>query len=184
MKAIKRYQVALELAEEAHAGQTRKWGDDKGLDYIVHPRRVANRAYIVAKRFFYSEKIACEIASVAAVHDVPEDCADKGYTIDSVGDTLEFNWWQRRALELVTKPEEGIEYSKFILSIVSELDWSRTLAVVGDSSPARRLAAYAAGITKSCDLEDNLVGCRGGNEAKYKLSLYILKDKFDLNLSK
>ena len=50
------------IAEEAHYGQFRKFGDDKGKPYIVHPERIA-------KTFYYSSILA----SIAWLHDVIED---------------------------------------------------------------------------------------------------------------
>lgn len=32
----------MKIAEEAHKGQIRKYGNDKGKPYIIHPRRVAS----------------------------------------------------------------------------------------------------------------------------------------------
>lgn len=51
----------LEIAEEAHRGQTRKMGKDKGLPYIIHPKRVAEN---------FSDET---LKSIALLHDVIED---------------------------------------------------------------------------------------------------------------
>lgn len=51
----------LEIAEEAHKGQTRKIGKDKGLPYIIHPKRVAEN---------FSDET---LKSIALLHDVIED---------------------------------------------------------------------------------------------------------------
>lgn len=52
------------IARRAHAGQT----DKSGLDYIDHPRRVAERAALIAPADLLTESIAA-----AWLHDVVED---------------------------------------------------------------------------------------------------------------
>lgn len=52
------------IAHRAHAGQT----DKSGLDYIGHPRRVAERAALIAPADLHTECIAA-----AWLHDVVED---------------------------------------------------------------------------------------------------------------
>lgn len=52
------------IARRAHAGQT----DKSGLDYIDHPRRVAERAALIAPADLRAESIA-----TAWLHDVVED---------------------------------------------------------------------------------------------------------------
>lgn len=52
------------IAYRAHAGQT----DKSGLDYIDHPRRVAERAALIAPADLRTESIAA-----AWLHDVVED---------------------------------------------------------------------------------------------------------------
>ena len=55
-------EIAKHIAIEAHAGQVRKLGDDKGKPYIIHPERVANH--------FMNDTLC----AAAWLHDVLEDC--------------------------------------------------------------------------------------------------------------
>lgn len=74
---IKRYEKLFELchsiAVDAHGGQFRR---DKKTPYIVHPEQVAD--------LFDSYLDKC----IAIMHDVIEDCADKGYTLIYIRERL------------------------------------------------------------------------------------------------
>ena len=43
------YQIALTIATKAHKGQKRKFSEDAGKDYIIHPIRVAENFQGIAK---------------------------------------------------------------------------------------------------------------------------------------
>jgi len=58
---IKQFELAELIAEEAHKGQIRKFGNDKGKPYIVHPKRVANKL----EPYF--------LKTISILHDVAED---------------------------------------------------------------------------------------------------------------
>jgi (p)ppGpp synthase/HD superfamily hydrolase len=53
------------IAREAHEGQTRKLGEDKGKPYIIHPERMAAAAL---------RHDQLDVAAVCWLHDVVEDC--------------------------------------------------------------------------------------------------------------
>jgi len=90
----------LEIAEEAHKGQTRKMGKDKGLPYIIHPKRVAEN--------FEDETLK----SIALLHDVIED------TKITASDLLEKGVSQEvvSAVECLSR-KENENYLDFILRI-------------------------------------------------------------------
>ncbi len=54
-------QEIYKIAEDAHAGQIRKMGEDKGKPYIIHPQRVAAKFDDIT------------LKSIAILHDVIED---------------------------------------------------------------------------------------------------------------
>ena len=64
------YQLALcdRIASVAHDGQTRKFGEDKGKPYKIHPDRVADSLSSPTDK------------AIAKIHDVVEDC--EGWTFD------------------------------------------------------------------------------------------------------
>lgn len=177
MEAAEQVIKARAMATAAHANKVRKFGPDKGKPYIIHPERVQNKAASIAKDYYYNAKIACMVASVAWVHDVPEDHSDDGYDIMRVTDGLEFTDWQYWALKYVTKhtdPESNWKepYDEFILRLVRGLDFASTLD--------ERLGAYAGAIVKWADLDDNAATATGSMRDKYMLAKYIIEDKFKL----
>lgn len=115
---------AIALASEAHAGQV----DKDGKPYIDHPRRVM-------------ESLTDELARiVAALHDVVEDCADRGYDLaflaargvpaDALG-----------AVEAMTKrPGEQLEVY-WARVAANPLARAVKLADIADNSDETRLAA-------------------------------------------
>jgi|TARA_R110000803_G_scaffold32462_2_gene71517 hypothetical protein len=170
MKAKDQFQAAKDMAEVAHEGVVRKFGDDEGMPYTVHTQRVAVRAFEIARNYYHHEKLAYEIGAVAQVHDVPEDHSDIGYDMDRVVRDLGFLGWQGWALCYVTK--QSRPYDEFILRLVRALEDAATID--------QRLAAYAGAIVKYADLEDNSSSATGAMKAKYKLAMYIINDKFKL----
>ena len=88
---------AMKVAEEAHKGQFRKFGDDKGKPYIVHPYRVAER--------FDS----ADFQAVGYLHDVVEDTA---LTENDLVNLFPFRIVE--AVMSVTR-REGEEYVDFIV---------------------------------------------------------------------
>jgi (p)ppGpp synthase/HD superfamily hydrolase len=69
--------VSKNLATEAHEGQFRKFGDDKGKPYIVHPRRIAAR---------FTDPI---LTSIAWLHDVVEDTQTSLRELQALGLPIE-----------------------------------------------------------------------------------------------
>jgi (p)ppGpp synthase/HD superfamily hydrolase len=86
---------AIEIAVEAHAGQT----DKVGAPYILHPLRVMQSLGSEDERI------------VGILHDVLEDCPD--WTIDRLRDAG-FSDRILAALASVTKLSEDEDYSSFI----------------------------------------------------------------------
>ncbi len=171
------FQTAFEYAKTAHSGQVRKFGEDTGKPYFIHPERVATAAKELANRFFSHLKLAYMTASVAIVHDVPEDCKFEVGTnpVEKVSSDLKFAKWQTIALQLLTKqPAES--YDDFIFRILD--------AVKNYKGVDERVGSMAALIIKICDIRDNLVGTTVNNKIKYKLSLRLLEDSFNTNFNK
>ena len=86
---------AIEIAVQAHAGQT----DKAGAPYILHPLRVMLSLEAEAERI------------VAVLHDVVEDCP--GWTMDRLRDEG-FSQDVLAALACVTKLSEDEDYPSFI----------------------------------------------------------------------
>lgn len=82
---------AIEIAHEAHAGQV----DKAGAPYIAHPLRVMARVSTVEERI------------VAVLHDVVEDCASKGWTLERLRDHERFSAAVIEALAAVTHEPIG-----------------------------------------------------------------------------
>jgi len=61
MNGVELIKNSKEVATKAHDGQIRKFGDDKGKPYIIHPERVASN---------FEDPI---LSSVGWLHDVVED---------------------------------------------------------------------------------------------------------------
>jgi (p)ppGpp synthase/HD superfamily hydrolase len=87
---------AKAIATEAHAGQV----DKAGVPYISHPLRVMQA------------QDSEEARIVGVLHDVVEDCLDKGWTIERLRDEG-FSPTVLEALRLVTKIE-GEDYDDFV----------------------------------------------------------------------
>lgn len=118
---------AIAIAAAAHEGTV----DKAGAPYILHPLRVMMRVGPL------------EAKIVAVLHDVVEDCKDKGYTFESL-EKEGFGEAVMRGLRAVTKREDeegkhsdpgfGDKYMRFV----------------------RRAAADPIGrLVKIADLEDN-----------------------------
>lgn len=86
---------AIEIAARAHAGVT----DKAGAPYILHPLRVMLKVTSADSRI------------VAVLHDVVEDCADKGYTFEFI-EQQGFDAKVLAGLRAVTKqPDEEGKHS-------------------------------------------------------------------------
>jgi guanosine-3',5'-bis(diphosphate) 3'-pyrophosphohydrolase len=68
IKYLQSLKIAAETAMEAHKGQTRKYND---APYVVHPARVAQLVLVY-------DNSAYKGAIIAWLHDILEDCGDKG----------------------------------------------------------------------------------------------------------
>lgn len=145
------YKVALEIAEKAHEGQKRKFGKDKGLDYIVHPKRVASKLKGKAK-----------IAAI--LHDTIEDTyVTKQFLLDN-GITEDIT----DAVELLSK-KDGEGYYDFIMRICYYED--------GIVLPVQNKMAL---IVKIMDIKDNLISLDSGSlRDKYLLALHVLEWRLD-----
>lgn len=67
-------ELAFSIASEAHKGQKRRIGADKGVDYIVHPIRVSEHF-----------KDDDELGAAAMLHDVVEDTRYDASVLISMG---------------------------------------------------------------------------------------------------
>ena len=92
------------IATEAHKGQFRKFGDDKGKPYIVHPERVASK---VASRFDDPY-----LAAIGWLHDVIEDTDITIDNLNEMGVPPEVQF----GVKGMTK-WEGENYLNFILRV-------------------------------------------------------------------
>jgi len=164
--------TSLGLAILAHEGQARRFGPDKGKPYIVHPKRVAKRAKEIAANMGLSLEIQDKIEDLGYVHDVAEDSDD--WEVLTLAKALKFGPLEEYSLSLLTK-KEGVEYDEFILEIVE-------VAEARVQKKVWWLSAFYAAIVKYADLEDNSATATGSMKAKYKLSMYILKNHFNLKV--
>lgn len=89
---------AAMYARHAHEGQKRKYS---GIDYIIHPGRVANLVML------YGEKINDGMIAAAWLHDVIEDCRKSDgtqYTYDDITDS--FGWYVADIVAALTNPSK------------------------------------------------------------------------------
>lgn len=155
------YTVCEEVAKDIHKGQTRKFGQDKGKPYFIHPSRVADN--------FADYGDAC----VAILHDCIEDydyrTLKDSQTVDSI--YLAKGYLLMRGVpndivkdvELLSK-KEGETYYDFILRVLKS---ERAIRV------------------KIADIEDNLQSLEEGNlKQKYLLALHVLKSELKLKKQK
>ena len=157
---------SLEIATEAHKGQTR-WN---GEPYITHPTRVAGKFLNNQLEYQHWKRDLKDIkqndlillTSIAYLHDVFED--NPAYKIEDLGGKL-FN--QRlteeqcvtmsNALKFLTRFDKG-QYARYIRNIRE--DWYATLV-------------------KLADLSDNLSDIRKPvQQAKYELAFLFLGGPF------
>lgn len=144
------YNKAYKIAEQAHKGQKRKFGEDKDKDYIIHPIRVAERCKGLSK--------------VAAIlHDTVED-TDKNsflnvtvrYLLDQEMPAVIVN-----AIVLLSK-KKGDTYFDFIMRIAKSASYSGSGEIAAE--------------VKITDLEDNMVSLSEGSmKDKYRLAKFILQ---------
>jgi (p)ppGpp synthase/HD superfamily hydrolase len=139
---------AIAIAMEAHAGQF----DKAGSPYISHPLRVMGAQKTEEARI------------VGVLHDVVEDCREKGWTFERLAD-MGFIPSVIDALRLVTKVE-GESYDDFILRAASNpISRAVKLADLLDNLDESRLAKVTAK-----DLE---------RLEKYRRALTVLRDYGD-----
>jgi len=145
------FTIAFDIAKKAHEGQKRKFGADKGLDYIVHPTRVASN-------------LKGKVKVAAILHDTIEDTyVTKQFLLDNgipqdIAD----------AVEILSKTE-GEGYYDFIMRICYD-DFSLVL-------PVKNQIAL---VVKMEDIKDNLSSLENGSlKDKYLLALHILEWRFD-----
>ena len=94
-------ELAFSLANDAHKGQKRKLGDDKGKPYIVHPLRVSGH--------FHGDDV---VEAAALLHDVIED------TRVTAKDMLELGVSQAVVdLVLVLTRRKGENYLEYIFRV-------------------------------------------------------------------
>ena len=91
-------ELCRKIATKAHTGQFRKFGDDRGKPYIIHPERVS--------RGTDNHLSEC----VALLHDVLEDTSLSRFDLED----LEVPARVIKAVESVTR-NEGETYLDFIL---------------------------------------------------------------------
>lgn len=95
--------MAEKLAREMHSGQVRKFGDDKGKPYIIHPERVA-------AQFPGNDTLQ----AIAWLHDVLED------TATNVADLMVLGF----DLNVVSTVQDlthelNVDYAHYIINILS-----------------------------------------------------------------
>lgn len=148
---------AISIAACAHAGTT----DKAGAPYILHPLRVMLKVETIEARI------------VAVLHDVVEDCKDKGYTFEFL-EKEGFGETVMRGLRAVTKRED--EEGKH-----SDPGYEETYMRF-----VRRAAADPIGrLVKIADLEDNCDLSRiampsekdHGRVARYRRALEVIAGK-------
>lgn len=152
-------ELAKKAAIEAHQGQTRKMGDDKGKPYIIHPERVAKIVEIeLGKRRHYGQLTGWEkteadnMIAAAWLHDTMEDC-------------------QFSETDLIFKgiPFPVINIVKTLTRIEDETYFDFILRIKGDSN---------ACLVKICDIRDNMAGLEeGSRKDKYRFATYILENE-------
>jgi (p)ppGpp synthase/HD superfamily hydrolase len=103
-----------QIARKAHEGQTRKFGEDKGKPYVIHPQRIANK--------MKHEALKC----AAWLHDVVEDTDVKAEDLISEGIPKDII----NAVCAVTK-QKGESYFDFIMRIKKSGSLAR-MVKIGD----------------------------------------------------
>jgi len=100
----------LKFAEEAHKGQIRKFGKDKGKPYIIHPMRVSEKART------YIQKQA------ALLHDVIEDGYINGFKVTETD--LTYYDIDERVINIVVEltRKDNETYFDFIMRIKENSD--------------------------------------------------------------
>jgi (p)ppGpp synthase/HD superfamily hydrolase len=150
---FKTYELCKKVAMDIHAGQTRKFGEDKGKPYFIHPDRVSISLMPSSPSGDYGD------ACVGVLHDCKED-----YNYETLKDaqTEDSIYMAKGYLEMrgvpkdiiqdvdyVSKPD-GFDYYQFILWCMST---DRSMRV------------------KIKDIEDNMRSLEEGKlKEKYKLA--------------
>lgn len=99
-------EIAEKIAREAHKGQIRKMGADKGKDYIVHPERVAQALYPNDP-----------LMAVGWLHDTLEDTEVTRKDLEESGVDKQII----DVVETLTR-KQGETYLDFILRIAEDYD--------------------------------------------------------------
>jgi len=146
-----------DIATEAHKGQTRKFGLDKGLPYIVHPTRVAAE--------LQGEGVIAWAAGFG--HDVVEDCGLSKADLIAKGVLPEI----AETVEIVSRQPSvwsggyAETYLEFILRIKNSDTACFETSKVHDAAMKVKIA----------DIKDNMYDLHPGNRLdKYEMALYIL----------
>lgn len=144
---------ALHFAKQAHDGQTRKIGLDKGKPYIIHPFRVFSR--ILDKGIINGMEV---IGPAAILHDSIED----GY-INGVKVTAQ------------TLLDAG--FAQDIVDVVQTLSRDKNKETYFDFIMRVKKNPYAV-VVKIADIEDNMNDLEEGSlKDKYRLAKYILENR-------
>jgi len=155
------YDLALEIATEAHEGQTRKFGEDEGKPYIIHPTRVAEAIYEKYKDVYPGME---KLRAVALLHDTIEDTPlTKNHLIKKgiPEDVAE-------AVRILSKRKHE-EYYNFIHRILK-----------GEYGVKFPPIYQMALLVKIEDIRDNLKDLqRGSMKDKYRFALHILEETLD-----
>ena len=151
-------ETCKKIAIEAHKGQKRKMGADKGKDYIVHPCRVAARfdGYTLTFGGDHEKEIDSGefgyweiLTAIGWLHDVVEDTDVTLGDLMALGLPVEVLY----GVKGMTKVE-GENYLEFVL---------------------RAKANPYAKLVKIADIEDNMQSLEEGRlKEKYRMAMYIL----------
>lgn len=154
------YEKALEIATKAHAGQTRKFGEDKGKPYIVHPIRVAE--CLKKEHDYPAMGTEGYLEATGVLHDVLEDSEVTAQELLDQG----IPKMVVDAVDILSK-KEGESYYDFIMRIVEGV-WNKEL------TESYQLALFV----KIADIKDNCRDLKEGQiKDKYRLALYVLEDR-------
>jgi len=113
---MKQSEIAEKIAREAHKGQYRKIGEDKGKGYIVHPERMANK-------YLHSDLLSAAMWIHDVLEDTPvtkEDMLKQGLSQEVVD-----------IVEIVTRRKDET-YLDFILRISSSGNTSAIILKMED----------------------------------------------------
>ncbi|MCK9155096.1 MAG: hypothetical protein M0P12_03175 [Paludibacteraceae bacterium] len=147
---------ALAFAKLAHAGQTKKMGEDKGKPYMIHPFRVFQRILAEGMSIcIYNYNV---IGPASLLHDSIED----GY-INGVKVTAQ------------TLLDAG--FSQDVVDVVSTLSRDKDKETYFDFIMRVKKNPYAV-VIKIADIEDDMIDLEEGSlKDNYRLAHYILSKR-------